>query len=141
MVSKRIYVDHLTKVDLFSEFSRKDLEKVASAGMQLSFPANTTLIRQDDAAHEAFVLLSGEVQIKRNGRAIHTVGPGSVLGELSLLDHGARTATATCVTDCEVLVLSAGQFRELVMQTPALATKLLTSLARRVRELDGKSYG
>ena len=31
MVSKRIYVDHLTKVNLFSEFSRKDLEKVASA--------------------------------------------------------------------------------------------------------------
>lgn len=141
MVSKRLYVDHLTKVDLFSEFSRKDLERVASAGMHMSFPANTILIRQDERGLEAFVVLSGEVEIKRNGRSVLTVGPGAVLGEMSLLDHGTRTATATCVTSCEVLVVSAGQFGGLVSETPALASKLLISLARRVRELDRKSYG
>lgn len=141
MVSKRVYVDHLTKVDLFSEFSRRDLEKVASAGMHMTFPANTKLIRQDCKALEAFVVLSGEVKIERNGRSVGSVGPGAVLGELSLLDHGTRTASAICMTDCEILVVSAGQFRGLLMQTPVLAHKLLTSLARRVRELDSKSYG
>jgi len=141
MVSKRIYVDHLTKVDLFSEFSRKDLEKVAAAGVHMSFPAGTVLIHQDGLALEAFVVLSGEVQIKRNGRNLRTVGQGAVLGELSLLDHGTRTASATCITDCDVLVLSAGQFGGLIEQTPALTHKLLTSLARRVRDLDAKSYG
>ncbi len=141
MVSKRLYVDHLSKVDLFSEFSRKDLEKVASAGTHVSFPADTTLVRQDESGLEAFVVLSGEVNVKRNGRSVLTAGPGSVLGELSLLDHGTRTASAICRTDCEILVLSAGQFAGLVLDTPALASKLLTSLARRVRELDSKSYG
>ena len=141
MVSKRVYVDHLTKVDLFSEFSRRDLERVAAAGTHMTVPAGTTLIRQDAQALEAFVVLSGEVQIKRNGRSIGSVGPGAMLGELSLLDQGARTASAICVTDCDVLVVSASQFRGLLMETPLLAHKLLTNLAHRVRELDDRSYG
>ena len=102
MVSKRLYVDHLSKVDLFSEFSRKDLEKVASAGTHVSFPADTTLIRQDESGLEAFVVLSGEVNVKRNGRSVLTAG------------RARCWANSRCS---------------------------ITSLARRVRELDSKSYG
>ncbi|MEO6123253.1 MAG: cyclic nucleotide-binding domain-containing protein [Ilumatobacteraceae bacterium] len=136
MWSKRAYVDHLKGLDLFSGFSRKDLEAVASVGQHLSVKAGTVLAKQDEEGFDAFVVLSGAVAIKRNRRMVCEVGAGSIIGELAIIDHGLRTATATCVTDCEILVLSRGSFRGTVERVPALQHKLLATLAGRVRELD-----
>ena len=47
---------------------------------------------------EAFVVLDGTVVAKRNGKKIANLGRGAVVGELSLLDHGPRTATAVSYT-------------------------------------------
>lgn len=141
MPSKRVYVDHLRAIDLFAGFSRKELEVVASAGQHLSVPAGTTLITQNDAGYDAYILLAGEVQVKRNGRTVHTEQPGAIIGELALLDHAPRSATAICATDCDILVLSRGAFRGTLDRSPALTRKLMASMAARVRELDNRAYG
>ena len=141
MPSKRMYVDHLSRVDLFEDFSRKDLEKVAAAGEHVALRAGKTLFVEDAEGNEAFVVLSGSVRVVRNGKTVTTLGPGAIIGELALLDRGPRTAGATCVTDSEVLVLSRSSFRGLVDQLPALSHKLLASLAGRLRDLDKRSYG
>lgn len=81
------------------------------------------------------------MRLDRNGKTVATVGPGAIIGELALVDGGPRTATATCVSDCEVLVLSRYRFRALVDRMPSLAHKLLATMAGRVRNLDRQSYG
>lgn len=141
MPSKRVYVDHLRAIELFAGFSRKELEVVASAGQHLSVPAGTTLITQGDAGYDAYILLAGEVQVKRNGRTVGTEQPGAIIGELALLDHAPRSATAVCATDCDILVLSRGAFRGTLDRSPALTHKLMAALAARVRELDHRAYG
>jgi len=139
MWSNRVYVDHLRNVALFKDFSRKDLETVAKAGEHVSVKAGKTLIEQDASGFDAYVVLDGTVQLKRNGRSVAKLGPGAIIGELSLLDHGPRTATATCATDCEILVLSRGSFLGAIDRVPQLRQKLLASLAGRVRDLDKRS--
>jgi CRP-like cAMP-binding protein len=79
--------------------------------------------------------------VKRNGRKVGTLGPGDAIGELSLLDHGPRTATVTADTPMTLLVLSAREFAGVLDEVPGLAQKLLAQLARRVRELDRQIYG
>ena len=73
-------------------------------------PAGSLIVDQGQTGREAFVLLEGNVTVKRNGKKITTMGPGSIVGELSLLDHGPRTATVTCETDCLFLLLSQRTF-------------------------------
>jgi len=136
MWSNRVYVDHLRSVAMFKDFSRKDLEAIAVAGQHLSVKEGRTLVEQDASGYDAYVVLSGTVRLKRNGRKVADVGPGAIIGELSLLDHGPRTATATCATDCDILVLSRGSFLGTLDRVPALRNKLLASLAGRVRDLD-----
>jgi CRP-like cAMP-binding protein len=63
------------------------------------------------------------------------------VGELSLLDHGPRTATAVCETECELLVIDQRHFIAVVREVPAIAAVLLASLASRIRELDRQYYG
>jgi CRP/FNR family cyclic AMP-dependent transcriptional regulator len=141
MASKRAHVQHLRSIPLFSSCSQKELEKIAKAGDEVSMPAGSLIVDQGQMGREAFVVLEGSVTVKRNGKKITTLGPGSIVGELSLLDHGPRTATVVCDTDCLFLLLSQRTFLGVVDDVPALAHKLLASLATRIRDLDRQYFG
>jgi CRP-like cAMP-binding protein len=86
-------------------------------------------------------LLSGSATVKRNGKKIATVQAGAIVGELSLLDRGSRTATVVCDTDCELLVVDARHLFAVIDEVPAMAHKLLAALATRIRDLDRAHYG
>lgn len=141
MASKKTYLQHLKNVPLFSSCSQKDLEKIAKNGEELTMPAGTLIVDQGQTGREAFVVLEGTVTVKRNGKKVASLGPGAVVGELSLLDHGPRTATAVCETDCTLLLLSQRHFMAVVDEVPALSHKLMASLAGRIRELDRQYFG
>jgi CRP/FNR family cyclic AMP-dependent transcriptional regulator len=141
MASKKAYVDHLRNIPLFQGCSQKDLEKIAKAGDEVSMPTGSLIVDQGQTGREAFVVLSGSVLVKRNGKKVTSLGPGTIVGELSLLDHGPRTATVTCETDCVFLLLSQRTFLGVVDEVPALGHKLLASLASRIRDLDRQYFG
>ena len=141
MFSKKQHLDSLSKVALFSACSKKELERVARAGDEITMTAGTIIIDQGQTGREAFVILDGDVTVKRNNRKVATLGPGSVVGEMSLLDNGPRTATVLCDTECTLLVIDQRRFRGVVSDIPAIAHKLLGSLAGRIRELDRAYYG
>lgn len=141
MASKKAMLQYLQKVPLFSSLTTKDLEKIAKAGDTLTLPAGQMIIDQGQTGREAFVIISGEATVRRNGKKITTVGTGAVLGELSLLDHGPRTATVTCDTPCEVIVIDQRHFSAVLSDVPALSQKIMANLAARIREFDRQYYG
>ena len=141
MASKRAYLDHLRNVPLFSSCSNKELQTIARATDELTVPAGHVLTDQGQMGREAFIIVDGSATVKRNGKKVATLGPGSVVGELSLLDHGPRTATVTTDSDTTVLVIEQRYFLGVLEDVPALARKLLASLAGRVREFDRQYYG
>lgn len=141
MASKQTKVQHLAGISLFVGCSKKELEKVASAGDEILMTAGSVIVDQGQTGREAFVVLSGKVEVTRSKRKVADLGPGAVVGELSLLDHGPRTATVTCVTDCELLVIDQRNFRAVLQEVPTMAVKLLATIAGRIRDLDKKYYG
>ncbi len=134
-------LEHLKNVSLFSACSKKDLEKIARSGDEITQSAGTIIVDQGQTGREAFVILQGSAVVRRNGKKVATLGEGSVVGELSLLDHGPRTATVICETDCVLLVLSQRNFLGVLDEVPALGHKLLASLAGKIREFDRQYYG
>jgi CRP/FNR family cyclic AMP-dependent transcriptional regulator len=126
---------------MFSACSKKELQAVVRATDQLELAAGRILCEQDAVGREAFIILEGTAEVRRNGRKIATLGPGDSVGELALLDHGPRTATVKAETDLSVLVIGAREFAAILDDVPPIAHKLLKSLAARVRELDQKTYG
>jgi CRP-like cAMP-binding protein len=141
MASKKAHVEHLRNVPLFQSCSQKDLEKIAKAGDEVSMPAGSLIVDQGQTGREAFVILEGSVIVRRNGKKISTIGPGNIVGELSLLDHGPRTATVICETDCTFLLLDQRRFLSVIDDVPAIGHKLLASLASKIRELDRQYFG
>ena len=100
MASKKKHLESLRNVALFSACSNKELEKVAKATDEITMTAGTMIMDQGQMGREAFVIVEGDVVVRRNGRKVATLGPGTVVGEMSLLDKGPRTATVVCETDC-----------------------------------------
>ena len=131
----------LHHVPLFSSCSKKDLARIVKAADQVSFKAGRVLIEQGQRGREAFIILKGKATVRRSGKKLASIGAGSMVGELSLLDHGPRTATVTCDTDCDVLVISQRHFHSVLHDVPVLASKLLATLASRVRDLDRAVVG
>jgi CRP-like cAMP-binding protein len=141
MASKKQHLDTLRSVPLFSGCTTKELEKVARASDEITMTAGTLIIDQGQTGREAFVIIDGDVVVKRNNRKVATLGPGSVVGELSLLDHGPRTATAVCETDCTLLIIDQRKFLSVIDDVPAISHKLLASMASRIREMDRQYVG
>src|SRR4051794_38435750 len=141
MAGKGAYLEHLSRIPLFTGMNTRDLQKIARASDEIVVPGGHTLVDQGQAGREAFVIMDGSASVRRNGRKVATLGPGSVVGELSLLDHGPRTATVVADTDLRLLVIDQRHFSAVLEEVPALAHKLLAALAARVRELDRETYG
>lgn len=140
-MARSSYLDQLGAIPLLSALSKRELQRVARASDEVEVPAGHELVRQGDVGREMFVIVEGSATVRRNGRKVATAGPGSAIGEMSLLDRGPRTATVTADTDCRVLVIGSREFSAVIEEVPSLAHKLLSTLAARVRDLDSKVYG
>ncbi|MDG2113750.1 MAG: cyclic nucleotide-binding domain-containing protein [Actinomycetota bacterium] len=140
-MARKDSIDKLRSVALFSGCSQRDLQKVARASDELTLPAGSILMEQGDMGREAFVILEGTAIVRRNRRKVAELGAGESVGELSVLDLGPRTATVEAGTDIRVLALTARALVGLLDENPALARKMLASMAGRVRDLDRKIFG
>lgn len=134
------YLDYLSQVSLFSACSKKDLRAIAKSADEISIDNERELVTQDAIGKEAFVIIEGTAVVKRGNRTIGQLGPGDHFGELSLLDGGPRTATVISETPMRLLVLGQREFHWLLDEVPGLATKIMRSMASRIRELDQKIY-
>lgn len=65
-----------------------------------------TLTEQGAPGDELYLLLDGMLDVVVDGEVIAEVGPGAILGERALLEHGRRTATLRALTPCRVAVAS-----------------------------------
>jgi CRP-like cAMP-binding protein len=68
-----------------------------------------------------------------------TVGPGNVLGEMSLLDDLPRSANVTAVSEVTALLLPVWEFRTTLRNHPDIALRLLSTLSRRLRKAESNS--
>lgn len=141
MATTKSTLDHLNKITLFSDCTSRELNLVARNSSERVLKAGTVIMDQGQTGREAYVVLEGTATIKRNGKKIATAKPGTVIGELSLLDRGPRTAAVVADSDVRLLVVSEKALKKAVENIPAISHKLLRSLATRVRELDRAHYG
>ena len=125
----------LMGVPLFVGLDDDELEAVGRLCSEVEVPAGQELMHEEGPGSEFFLILEGQIRIHRAGATLRTMGPGDFLGEIALIDHGKRTASGTCETDCRLLVLGRSDFHELLDQQPDIRVHVLEALARRVRQL------
>jgi CRP-like cAMP-binding protein len=132
-------IELLSKVQMFSSLNKRELGLIARAADVVTVKPGTEIVTQGTPGHEFYLVVSGQATVRRNGRKIATLGPGQYFGELALLDRGPRSATVIAETEVELAIISQREFLAVLNQVPAVAYKLLVTMASRLRDADTKA--
>jgi len=129
----------LRKVPLFSELNEAELRAVASLASSIDIRKKSTVVQEHDPGDSLFVILDGEVKISTyssEGREVvlALLGKGSFFGEMSLLDEEPRSANVTTMEDSKFANIRRRDLVPLMMEQPAIALKLLSEIASRLRK-------
>lgn len=122
----------LKQAPLFEQCSKQELKQIAGIADELDLSEGKVLIREGERGREFFVIVSGEIEVRRKGRKMSTLGAGSYVGEIALLSQIPRTATVTATTPLDVLVITDRAFLNLLEKSPTIAVKVARTLAERV---------
>lgn len=127
----------LSAVLLFDGLSPEHLERLNARLHRKTFPARATVMLEEQPGELAYVVLSGSVKVTVAGDEIDTIlallGPGEIVGEMSLVDCLGRSATAETQEECQLLWIEREAFAECLQSMPVMAVNLVRILTRRVR--------
>jgi CRP/FNR family cyclic AMP-dependent transcriptional regulator len=94
------------------------------------------LFREGEPAACMYVVRSGTVRVSTGTTVLEEFGPGSILGEMALIEDSPRSATVTAISDCEIAMVDRNRFLFLVQQTPSFALNVMKVLSHRLREMN-----
>jgi CRP-like cAMP-binding protein len=132
VLRKNAKIELIKRVPLFAGCSKHELQQIASLADELDLPAGRNLTKEGAIGHEFVVLAEGAADVRRNGRKINSLGEGDFVGEIALVTGRPRTATVTTTEPSRLLVITASSFRKLLRDTPAIQSKVLEAVARRL---------
>lgn len=136
MAPADLKLEMLKSLPLFAGLDHKHLEHLGQLTDEVDLQAGRVLWHQGDVGHEAFVVVSGNLRVERNGRLLADLGRGSIIGEMAIYAEGPRMATVTVSEPSQLLVISHANFHSLMDDFPEVRLRVLDVLAQRIRLLD-----
>lgn len=123
----------LAALSLCADMTAAEVERFSNYLRVASFTAGEVVFREGDHSKELFIVTTGRASARLNQPTggdirLATFSPGTVFGELTVLDAGPRSATVIADEDMCCYVLGADKFAELVSDAPAIAIRLLKNL-------------
>ena len=134
----------LAGVELFAEFSTKQLDAVAKHCRQRNYAANQQIVGHLDETNDVYFILSGRVRVNVYSTAgkvvsFRDIDAGETFGELAAIDGLPRSANVVALEDTAIASMSATVFWEVLMSHPEAASLILLRLARRGEAGDNTS--
>jgi CRP-like cAMP-binding protein len=98
--------------------------------------AGRALFKEGEPGDLMYVLMSGTAEITVHNRVVEIAEAGAIVGEMAMIDDGARSATLVAKSDCTFLPIDRKRFNFLIQQTPHFALHVMRVMAERLRKAD-----
>jgi CRP/FNR family cyclic AMP-dependent transcriptional regulator len=125
--------DVLKKVPLFSGLDARELGQIAATMRERRFSTGDTVTQEGAGGAGFFIVEEGEADVSVEGEQRGTISAGDYFGEIALLTGSDRTATITAKSDMVCWGMTPWDFRPLVESNSAIAWKLLTAMAEKLK--------
>ena len=138
--------DRLKQISLFKDLTDAELEIVMKKVFEKPYKKGATLFVEGMPGEVLYIVTEGGVEITKKTKGgdttIAQIGPGEIVGEMSLIDAGVRTASGKTNMDSKLVVITKKSFTDILESDPAIAAKILMALLRivngRLRTTDKK---
>lgn len=136
----------LKEAVLFKGLSDSELDIISKKVFLKPYKKGSTLFVEGMPGEVLYIVAEGSIDIikktKDGDKVIANLGKGEIVGEMSIIDSGARTATGKTGEDSKLIVVTKNSFMEMLDSDPAITAKILMSLLRiinrRLRVTDKK---
>jgi MFS superfamily sulfate permease-like transporter/CRP-like cAMP-binding protein len=129
----------LAQVGVLAGFSATDLKVIEPYLKRASYPAGAVVFRENEVGNEVLMVIRGTasayLQTPNTNIRLATFAPGTIFGELAILDEGVRSATVIADKELACRALTTSDFAALSATSPSVAIRLLAAIAR---ELSGR---
>lgn len=146
-MSEPLDYNRLLSINIFSDLKKNELEIVYDRIFVQSVKKDSILFAEGMPGDLLYIIMSGTVVITKKTKekeemVLATLGANEIVGEMSLIDSGPRTATARTTADSVLIVITKQKFNEILQSDPHIASKILMSLlkvvSKRLRATDKK---
>ena len=124
------------------QLSLADAREVVAYMTPRRIPAGTTIFQAGDATNgdDMLLVIDGDVTVESQasptseGLVVTVLGPGSLIGEMSLIDGSPRSATCVATTDVAAGQLTRDALAQLMNKQPGVAARLLLAISKRLSD-------
>lgn len=134
----------------FQELTSSDIDYLLSKSARVKHPKEAILFEQGEPGDTMFLIEEGQVNLELitpDGKVLTLAlfEKHEFFGEMAVMDNSGRSCRAFAVTDLSLAAISRENFRNMLLQKPEIALKIITILCRRLRltdhRLEGMAYG
>lgn len=125
----------LRQVPLLANMATSELTQVANITREVTFPAGSRIIQEGEQGENMFLIVDGEVSIRRGETPLKTLRAKDFFGEMSIIDGEARSASAIAEKDCLLLRIDREDFNDLLTTYNSAAISVIRALIQRLREV------
>ncbi|GAB6088844.1 cyclic nucleotide-binding domain-containing protein [Spirochaeta dissipatitropha] len=123
----------LKAADIFSTIPDAVLAHIASIGEDLDIASKESFIRKGEMGDCMYIIRAGKVAVHDEKTTFAELGPGSVVGEMAVLDPEPRSASVTAIEDTSLLRIGKDAFDSVMADHPGIAKGVIHVLCTRVR--------
>lgn len=115
-------------------FTDSEIARIKAAGTEVTLPEGWSPISERTPADKAYIIVEGEVSVRKGGREIARLGAGEIIGEAAIVNHTLRTASIVAVTPLKLIHYTAEAVEQLIEEIPAFGEALRSAHAERTDE-------
>lgn len=112
---------------------RSYFELLSKDENRVQVPAGKAVFEAGQPGTEMYIVTSGRVELRAEGKLLETLEAGAVFGEMALVDDEPRSASAVAVVDSELVPIDEKRFEFLMGRMPFFALEVMRVMARRLR--------
>ena len=102
---------------------QQQIKEITDSMYPVNFEPNTWIIKEGDIGSVVYILEEGRVEVSKEGKVLHTMGPGKVFGELAVLYNCTRTASVKAIGLCKLWAIDRQCFQSIMMKTGLIKQK------------------
>lgn len=121
--------EYLSGSSLTAGMTQEQVRVLAGCGTPENYPDGETLVKQGANEFDLLVLVEGKCEIRTTmDDILYRLGPHSLIGEMSFLDHKPRSAKAIAIGDCRAIRFPSTLLEDLEATRPDIVAKLLKNI-------------